>query len=67
MLKGSGLFGPLIANGALNPVVQTTGVKVGLKLSINGLRILLIEPLAEFIPLLRYERVNRALNLLYRI
>ena len=51
----------------MNAVVNAPGVKIGLKLRVDRLRMTLVKPYVELFDLLRRERVYRALNFLYRI
>jgi hypothetical protein len=57
----------VVGQGAIDAVVYAARVKVGFKLLINWLRIMLVKPLIEFFALRRRKSVYRAFNLLYSV
>lgn len=61
-LRASGF---MVGNSATDTVIYAARVQVGLELNVDSLWILLVEPLAEFVPLLRCEGIDGAFNLLY--
>jgi hypothetical protein len=64
-LEGLYVSGFVVGQGAIDAVVDAPGVKIGLKLRVNTLRMALVKPYVQLFHLLRRERVYCAFNFPY--
>ena len=55
----------MVGQSAIDSVVDTPGIKVGLKLRVDRLGVVLVEPQIQFFSLLRCKCVYGAFDVLY--